>query len=347
MYNEVINEVINKTNLDSSELLFSQGNEILLPSAGEDPLDIGSASALTIKNVAIGRTINILRPLMDNVYSQIYVAYYINHKLKNNIATLAKGVSISNVYNSDLKTLEITLPNIPEQSKIATFLTTLENRLQTLKKKKVLLEHYKKGVNQKIFSQELRFKDDNGNDYPNWEERELGEIIIEYSNKNNSKLHQVVSVGKFGIRKRSEIYSKELSKDISNNKVISQNTLTIGMGSTQIDIGILIKDDVYCVSPAYSTYKIQNDIIESFYLNEYLKYLNTLLSNLYMVTGARQGKSINKKQFLGHKITIATKFEQIKIINFLSAIDDKINQCEEQIGNTEIWKKGLLQQMFI
>jgi type I restriction enzyme, S subunit len=105
MYNEVINEVINKTNLDKSELLFSQGNEILLPSAGEDPLDIGSASALTIENVAIGRTINILRPLKANIYSQIYVAYYINHKLKKNIATLAKGVSISNVYNSDLKTL--------------------------------------------------------------------------------------------------------------------------------------------------------------------------------------------------------------------------------------------------
>jgi type I restriction enzyme S subunit len=73
MYDEVINEVINKTNLDKSELLFSEGNEILLPSAGEDPMDI--ASALTIKNVAIGRTINILKPLKANFYSQIYVLY--------------------------------------------------------------------------------------------------------------------------------------------------------------------------------------------------------------------------------------------------------------------------------
>ena len=107
LYDEVITEVINKTNLDKSELTFSQGNEILLPSAGEDPMDIGSASALTIKNVAIGRTINVLRPLMTNVYSQIYVAYHINHKLKKDISKLAKGVSISNVYNSDLKTLKI------------------------------------------------------------------------------------------------------------------------------------------------------------------------------------------------------------------------------------------------
>jgi len=62
MYSEVIDKIINKTNLDRNELTFSLGNEILLPSAGEDPMDIGSASALTVKNVAIGRTINILRP---------------------------------------------------------------------------------------------------------------------------------------------------------------------------------------------------------------------------------------------------------------------------------------------
>jgi type I restriction enzyme, S subunit len=152
MYNEVINEVINKTNLNKSELLFSEGDEILLPSAGEDPLDIGSASALTIKNVAIGRTINILKPLKANIYSQIYVAYYINHKLKKNIATLAKGVSISNVYNSDLKTLEIILPTLPEQQKIAAFFTAIDQKLSGLKAKRRLLEQYKKGVMQQLFS---------------------------------------------------------------------------------------------------------------------------------------------------------------------------------------------------
>ena len=82
MYNEVINEVINKTNLEKSELRFSKGDEILLPSAGEDPLDIGSASALTIKDVAIGRTINVLRPKSDDVYSQKYASYQARSRLK-------------------------------------------------------------------------------------------------------------------------------------------------------------------------------------------------------------------------------------------------------------------------
>ena len=151
MYNEVIYEVINKTNLDKSELIFSEGNEILLPSAGEDPLDIGSASALTVKNVAIGRTINILKPKDQDIYSPIYVSYYINKKLKKKIASLAKGVSISNVYNSDLKTLKIKLPSLKEQQKIASFLSAIDERIAVVNKQIEQSKVFKKGLLQQMF----------------------------------------------------------------------------------------------------------------------------------------------------------------------------------------------------
>jgi len=149
MYNEIISNVINSTNLDKSELVFSQGNEILLPSAGEDPLDIGSASALTIPNIAIGRTINILRPLSDNVYSQKYVSYYINQKLRRTISTLAKGSSISNVYNSDLKKLNIFLPSLIEQEKIASFLNQVDTKIEQLTKKRETFTTIQKRCNAK------------------------------------------------------------------------------------------------------------------------------------------------------------------------------------------------------
>jgi type I restriction enzyme S subunit len=109
MYGEVIQEVINRTNIDKKELVFSEGDEILLPSAGEDPLDIGSASALQVKDVAIGRTINILKPKNKTEYLPVFASYYINQKLRRKISSLAKGVSISNVYNSDLKNLKINI----------------------------------------------------------------------------------------------------------------------------------------------------------------------------------------------------------------------------------------------
>lgn len=151
MYKEVIKEVFNKTNLDKSELLFSNGDEILLPSAGEDPLDIGSASALTVANVAIGRTINILKPIKPNVYNQIFVAYYINQVLKKRISTLAKGVSICNVYNSDLRTLQINLPSYIEQNKIANYLSAIDEKINRTEKQIQQTQEYKKGLLQKMY----------------------------------------------------------------------------------------------------------------------------------------------------------------------------------------------------
>ena len=70
---------------------------------------------------------------------------------------------VNTILNKEL--IEINFPYLKEQQKIANFLTAIDNRVKTLEKKKTLLEQYKKGVMQKIFKQELRFKDDNGNEF--------------------------------------------------------------------------------------------------------------------------------------------------------------------------------------
>ena len=83
---------------------------------------------------------------------------------------------VPSLSKSTIEQIQLCLPSPTEQTKIANFLTAVDDRLQALKKKKTLLERYKKGVSQKIFSQTLRFKDANGNDFPEWEEKTLGEI---------------------------------------------------------------------------------------------------------------------------------------------------------------------------
>ncbi|MCC4792464.1 restriction endonuclease subunit S [Vibrio lentus] len=151
MYGEVITTVVNSTNLEHSELTFSNGNEILLPSAGEDPLDIGSASALTLSDVAIGRTINVLRPKGSIDYCPVYVSFYINEKLRKKISTLARGASISNVYNSDLRGLSLPLPSIKEQYVIKSFLLKIEDKLKLTNSELEKAKEWKRGLLQQMF----------------------------------------------------------------------------------------------------------------------------------------------------------------------------------------------------
>ncbi len=335
MYNEVINAIINKTNLDKSELLLSDGDEVLLPSAGEDPLDIGSASALTIKNVAIGRTINILKPAKTNVYSQIYVSYYINQKLRKQIATLAKGVSISNVYNSDLRTLEIFLPTLPEQNKIATFLSAVDEKLQQLKQEKAHLVQYKKGVMQQIFNQEIRFKDDDGSAFPEWEEKSLGECLdyeqptnylVSSTDYDDSYLTPVLTAGKTFILG----YTNETNGIFENN------------------LPVIIFDDFTTATQFVNfPFKAKSSAMKILLAKEgiNIKFIYEAMQIMNYEVGGHERHWISKFAFI--LISVPSLPEQIKIASFLSSIDDKITNITNQITLTEQWKKGLLQKMFV
>lgn len=355
MYGEVITKVINKTNLDKSELRFSKGTEILLPSAGEDPLDIGSASALKIPNVAIGRTINILSPLTDNIYLPEYVSYYINQKLKKKISTLAKGVSISNVYNSDLKTLTINLPPKQEQEKIASFLTSVDTKIEQLTKKEALLSSYKKGMMQKIFNQEIRFKADDGSEFCDWEEKKLSDIvdfIVDNRGKtppiSSDKIIPLIEVNAIGQKKVN--YSK-ISKFVSENtfntwfrKYLQNGDLlfsTVG----QTGICSLYNDNKKAVI-AQNIVGLRFNTEHS----EFIYYMLTELNNHRKIKSIEMGAvqpSIKVSQLIELFFFIPNIQEQIKIANFLSSIDSKIEQVQKQLAYTKEFKKALLQQMFV
>ena len=337
MYNEVIKNIVNSTHLPSSDLVFSEGNEILLPSAGEDPLDIGSASALTLPNVAIGRTINILRPLKKDVYSQLFTSYYINHRLRKKISSLAKGVSISNVYNSDLKTLEILLPSLPEQQKIASFLTTVDDKISNLKQKVSLLEKYKKGVMQQIFSLQIRFKDTAGNDFPEWEEKSLGEVCDvkkgEQFNKEDLKETDLYPCINGGIEPSgySHLYNR------------NENTITISEGGNSCGFINFIKTKFWCGGHCY-TIELKNSNFNIDYLFQLLKSYQNEIMKLRVGSGL---PNIQKKDLSSFNFELSVNIEeQTKIAEFLTGIDEKIETTKLQLSKMVVWKKGLLQGMF-
>ena len=162
-YGETISNVISSTDIPTSKLVLSKKNDVIIPASGETAPDIASAACVSVDGVALGGDINIIRCQQNG----IFLAYYLNNK-KTDIARLAQGISVIHLYAAQLKSLKLSVPSKEEQQKIAAILSSVDTKIEQLNRKKALLEQYKKGMMQKLFSQEIRFKDEQGKDYPEW-----------------------------------------------------------------------------------------------------------------------------------------------------------------------------------
>ncbi|HNX57726.1 MAG TPA: restriction endonuclease subunit S, partial [Spirochaetota bacterium] len=132
-------------------------------------VNIGIAHARDHKFYPIVRLL-VLKP------KQLQDIYFFEYEI-NRLNLFKESTGVPQLTAPQVSSYEVTFPSLPEQQKIAAFLTTVDEKLQSLKKKKALLEQYKKGVMQKIFSQEIRFLDDNGEEFPEWEEKTLGDVL--------------------------------------------------------------------------------------------------------------------------------------------------------------------------
>jgi type I restriction enzyme S subunit len=263
--------------------------------------------------------------------------------IENSIA----GSDPPNLSPNEINPILVHIPHLPEQTKIASFLTAVDAKLTALKQKKTLLEQYKKGVMQQIFSQELRFKDDNGNDYADWEEKN-GNFIFESisDKKHNSDLPILAITQEFGAIPRDLIDYKVsvTDKSVDSYKVVQVGDFIISLRSFQG--GIEYSNFKGICSPAYIILRPHVQINDLFF-KTYFKtesYIFELQKNL---EGIRDGKMISFKYFSEIKLPLPSIPEQTKIANFLVAIDEKINHCQAQIEKATIWKKGLLQQLFV
>lgn len=146
-YGEVISEIQSRTNLDSKDLILSDFNDVIIPSSGETQLDIAKASCVLKKGVALGGDLNIIKTKMDGVF----LSFYLNNVKKLEIASLAQGNSVVHLYPSQLKTLMIEFPVLPEQQKIATFLTALDTKIAHVTTQITLTQTFKKGLLQQMF----------------------------------------------------------------------------------------------------------------------------------------------------------------------------------------------------
>jgi len=278
-----------------------------------------------------------------------------NHSSKIKMLAAEQAVPIIN--KTTFSKYIVLIPSLPEQTKIASFLTAVDDKLSSLKKKKQLLEQYKKGVMQQIFSQQLRFKDDNGEDFAEWEEKKLGEVcelLHGYQFKTNDFTKDGLAIVKISNVIGANLYLddityidstryNEFSKfEIFNGDILMSLTGNIGRV-------IEVKNKPFRLIQNYRVGKFcpYNEKLLSKQFLKYLLISDLVFGRFNQLSNQSAQANFGKQDMDKITVFIPNISEQTKIANFLSAIDEKISHCCVQIEKMEGWKKGLLQGMFI
>ena len=283
-----------------------------------------------------------------------FLSYFL---LTNNYHKVIKETSSgSTVRHSSIKIIQninINIPKLPEQQKIATFLTAVDTKIQQLKSRKSALETYKKGAMQQLFSQQIRFKSDDGSDFADWEEKKLGEVCDIRDGTHDSPKYKREGYPLI----TSKNLMKDGSMDFDNVNLISKIDFDNINKRSGVDIGDIlfgmigtIGNPVIVKNKGFAIKNValikENVLLKNFFLIHYLA--NALIQKQFYEqnTGGTQ-KFIALGVIRDLVIFVPSLKEQQKIANYLSAIDVKIESVNQQIKKTQAFKKGLLQQLFV
>ncbi|MGL4579195.1 MAG: restriction endonuclease subunit S [Shewanella xiamenensis] len=293
---------------------------------------------------------------IDATTNQACAAILVNKVLANNrytfyslqskyeqIRALSNDGGQKNLSGGLVKKLSIYLPSLQEQQKIADFLIAVDSKISLLMEKHRLLNEYKKGAMQQLFSQQLRFKDKDGNAFPEWREEAVGKYLEPY---------------------------KELVPANTNLPILTSSRTGLYLQERTV-----INEGQYGVVPlGYFTYRhMSDDLIFKFNVNrlyergavskEYPVFKTVGMDTYFLELKLNEGNEFKRfaieqkqggtrtrlyfKNLKELKLTLPCLAEQQKITQFLQSIDKKITAVAEQIEQTKQFKKGLLQQMFV
>lgn len=349
-YGQVIDNIISKTNIKKSDCILSQAGDVIIPASGETQIDIATAACVLHDGIILSGDLNIL----SHKENGAWLAYYLSSAKKLEMARFAQGNSVVHLYSRQLKDIKINKPSLKEQTKIATFLSTVDTKIDELTQKHELLTDYKKGMMQQIFSQKLRFKADDGSDFEDWDDITLGEISSKSlaKNKDESISEVLTNSATQGVIKQSDYFERDI---VTTSNLKGYYVVEIGdfvynpRISSQAPVGP-IKRNKQCLgvmSPLYTVFTTNKGDInyleyffESSIWHDYVKSVSN--------SGARHDRmNIKNQDFFDMPILYPCLAEQTKIANFLNSIDQKIDNVTEQIDHAKTWKRGLLQQMFV
>ncbi|MFW2077630.1 restriction endonuclease subunit S [Acinetobacter sp. ULE_I010] len=340
-----INRFISEDAIKNSATKKIPKNSILLVSR----VGVGKV-ALTNQELCTSQDFTALTPKKDYA---LFIAYLMKN-ITPRLLDLNQGTSIKGFVREDLISLPISLPSKAEQTKIASFLSAVDEKISQLTQKHELLSQYKQGMMQKLFSQQIRFKADDGSEFGEWKEKKLGEIFDFFRGEPFSKSN-IDPESQFECIHYGELFTKYnevIDKVYSKTNLKAKNPSNIGdilMPSSDVTPdglakasclnrkGVFLGGDINILRPKY--------ICSPKFFSYLINFEKSKI--LLCVTGTTVKHVYNKDlKKLEYKIP-STKEEQTKIANFLSAIDQKIEVVAQQIEQAKTWKNGLLQQMFV
>jgi type I restriction enzyme S subunit len=280
-------------------------------------------------------------------YPKFIYHFIHSDKFVNKVLARCTGTSYPAINSKDLGQIKIDVPSHIEQKKIEAFISKIDGKIEKLKKKEKLWNNYKKGILNQLFSQEIRFKDDKGNSYPDWTHEPMGQVANIFKGFTPSTSRSEywdgglfwLSIADMNQGKYLKKSSKTISeKGCENKRIIPKNSLVMSFKLTLGRLGIL-KTDMYS-NEAICNFEWKQDII-----TEYMYYYLSSIDIRTFGSQAAKGITLNNDSLNSIIVKIPFKQEQIKIAQFLSAIDQKIGNISKEININSDFKKGLLQQM--
>ena len=351
-----INDIKGLVNLNNSEKerFSAKKGDVFFTRTSESIIDIGMSAVLLddIEDCVFSGFVLRARPLNNDLNLNFKKYCFSVHSVRKEIVRKSSITTRALTSGTLLNKVTVSFPSTQEQNKIASFLTSVDKKINLLTKKKALLETYKKGVMQKIFSQEIRFKDEFGNSYAVWEKKKLGELTFKVGKKNKENIQlPIYSINnQEGFRPQSEQFegldSNERGYNISLYKIVDSKTFAYNPARINVgSIGYSNDLNQIIISSLYVCFKTTKQLQDK-YLLAYLKshrFNKDILR--YEEGGVRQ--YLFYENFSLIPISLPSIKEQNKIAEFLSSIDKKIELVDFQIERNKEFKKGLLQQMFV
>ena len=264
--------------------------------------------------------------------------------------TMNMGATINQITGYMFSKMEFKVPCLDEQKKIGEYFENLDNLITLQRREVETLEKQKKAVMQKIFSQQIRFKKDDGTDYPEWEVAKLKNILTEYHEKcEKDGTYEHISLTTEGVVPKSERYERDQLVTHEDKKYRVTHIDDICYNPANLKFGVIArnkyKDGIF--SPIYVTFRVNNG-----YLPEFVEALVTRRDFIQFALKFQQGTvfermSVSSADLLEISIKAPCLEEQQKIADLLSEMDNAIDLAKQELEKWKLLKKGLLQQMFV